>query len=91
MVVISWSIKEIKVTQFEHQGRKKLRGMVLVPLVMMKPWNGDAWKFLALKPKEEWNNIDFNPKMECKKIVTKPKKGEDSKAIGNWKLLVETS
>jgi hypothetical protein len=29
--------------------------------------------------------------MECRKIVAKPKKKENSKAIGNWKLLVETS
>jgi hypothetical protein len=65
--------------------------MLLEPLVMMKPLNGDAWKLVALEPKEEWNNIDFNPKMECRKIVAKPKKKENSKAIGNWKLLVETS
>jgi len=65
--------------------------MLLEPLVMMKPLNGDAWKLVALEPKEEWNNIDLNPKMECKKIVAKPKKKENSKAIGNWKLLVETS
>jgi hypothetical protein len=65
--------------------------MVLVPLVMMKPLNGDAWKLVALELKEEWNNIDLNPKMECTKIVAEPKKEEDSKAIGNWKLLIETS
>jgi hypothetical protein len=29
--------------------------------------------------------------MECTKIVAKPKKEEDKKTRGNWKLLVETS
>jgi len=34
----------------------------------------------------------LKPKMEWTKIIAKPpKKKKDSKAIGNWKLLVETS
>jgi len=57
---------------------------------MMKPLNVDVWKFAALEQKEEWNNINLNPKMEHTMIV-KTKKKEDWKAIANWKILVETS
>jgi len=47
---------------------KKLKRMVL-PLAMMKPLNGNVRKLAALEPKEEWNNINLNPKMEHINIV----------------------
>ncbi len=73
MVAIGCSRKEIKMTQFEHKKGKNL-----------KKWNYTinnnetlkwrcTWK-LVVEPKEEWNNIDLNPRMECTKIVVKPPK-----------------
>jgi len=40
----------------------------------MKPLNVDVRKLGALEPKEEWNNINLNPKMEHTMIVKTKKK-----------------
>ncbi len=57
--------------------KKKLRGIVLIPLVTMKPLNGEV----------KWNNIDLNQKWSGQRLQQNhPKKKKDSKAIGNWKL-----
>jgi hypothetical protein len=37
----------------------------------MKPLNGNARKLATLEPKENWNNMNLNPKMERTKIVRK--------------------
>jgi len=66
MVAIGWSRKEIKMTQTSR--KKKLRGIVLIPLVTMKPLNGDVWKLVTLKPEEEWNNIDLIQKWSGQRL-----------------------
>jgi hypothetical protein len=56
MVAIGWSRKEIKMTQTSR--KKKLRGIVLIPLVTMKPLNGEV----------KWNNIDLNQKWSGQRL-----------------------
>jgi hypothetical protein len=47
---------------------------MVLPLAMMKPLNGNARKLTALEPKEKWNNINLNPKMEHINIVRMKKR-----------------
>jgi hypothetical protein len=47
---------------------------MVLPLAMMKPLNGNARKLATLEPKEEWNNINLNPKMERISIVRMKKR-----------------
>ncbi len=47
---------------------------MVLPLAMMKPLNGNVRKLVALEPKEEWNNINLNPKMEHINIVRMKKR-----------------
>jgi hypothetical protein len=47
---------------------------MVLPLAIMKPLNGNAWKLIVLEPKEDWNNINLNPKMERINILRMKKR-----------------